>query len=374
MSELRSLIDEMSAVDDSEQSPEEKAADIVELEHVGQMIDVLKARKTKSLADDGGHQELGYASPTALLVHLGRMSAGHAQRIVANANAEDKAPESFAAWADGRVSTDQATQLFAMAEAVPDEFPESEQALVEIVEPLTVRETRIALEYWRQSVDGPGEAGLESQMLRRGFSLHETFGGMYRPDGLLTALAAQALLAGMQAHMPPPSEDDHRTPRQRNHDALEEMARCHIDHGELPTVGGEKPHMMILTDPEGLKGIAGGLHETLDGQVVDVEAIRLLACDCSVSRIILGPESEVLDVGRKTRVWSPAQRRAIVARDRTCTAKGCERPPEWCDIHHEDPWADGGETSVKKGFLLCRFHHVLEHIRLKKLERLRTCG
>jgi hypothetical protein len=68
------------------------------------------------------------------------------------------------------------------------------------------------------------------------------------------------------------------------------------------------------------------------GDIVDVETIRMLACDCSVSRIILGPDSEVLDVGRKTRVWTTTLRRAIIARDRHCQADGCERDYRYCDI------------------------------------------
>ena len=118
--------------------------------------------------------------------------------------------------------------------------------------------------------------------------------------------------------------------------ALEEIARCHLDHGETPIVGGEKPHVMVVTDIEGLQGVAGGLHEATDGNVLDVETIRMLTCDASVSRIVIGPDSEILDVGRKTRTWSLAQRRAIVARDRHCNAPGCGRPSQWCDVHHSD--------------------------------------
>jgi hypothetical protein len=132
--------------------------------------------------------------------------------------------------------------------------------------------------------------------------------------------------------------------------------------------------LQLLTDLEDLLGIAGGTHETVDqGDVVDVEAIRLIGCDSSVSRIVLGPDSEILDVGRKNRVWTAAQRRAIVARGRTCTWSGCERPAKWADIHHLHHWADGGDTSVENGVLLCRFHHVHTHID-DRVRRRRTSG
>ncbi|HWL49368.1 MAG TPA: HNH endonuclease signature motif containing protein [Acidimicrobiia bacterium] len=55
-------------------------------------------------------------------------------------------------------------------------------------------------------------------------------------------------------------------------------------------------------------------------------------------------------------------RRALIARDRHCTWKGCDRDPRWCDVHHDIAWADGGKTDPTNCRLLCRFHHVLTHL------------
>ncbi|HEY3260866.1 MAG TPA: hypothetical protein VGJ95_11475 [Pseudonocardiaceae bacterium] len=44
---------------------------------------------------------------------------------------------------------------------------------------------------------------------------------------------------------------------------------------------------------------------------------RMLACDCSIIPAVLNSAGEVLDIGRKTRVWPIAIRRAIELRDRT---------------------------------------------------------
>jgi len=369
MSQLRSLITDMTSFDPDELATDELASEITEALYAGQLLETAVAGWMKNLADRRGHIELGSLSPTAFLVEQARMSAGHAKQVVGRANASETAPVAFGAWADGRLSTDQTRHLFQLAEAVPDVFPGAEERLVAIVEPLSVNETAKVLEYWRQSVDGPGDLQLETQLARRGVSVSRTIGGMRRVDGWMTVAAGDAFETALDAFMPPPSPDDGRTPRQRRHDALEDLARSWLDHGETPVVGGEKPHISVIADIPALRGIAGGLHETLNGDIIDVDTLRILACDCSVSRNVLGPDSEVLDIGRKTRVWTAAQRRAIVARDRHCTWPGCEIRPEWCDIHHVDHWADGGPTSVEKGKLLCRFHHTREHIDERRRRR-----
>jgi hypothetical protein len=170
------------------------------------------------------------------------------------------------------------------------------------------------------------------------------------------------LLNALDALMPPPEIEDIRTPRQRRHDALEDLARGFLDHGQTPTVGGEKPHISVVCDLPALQGIAGGLHETETGDVLTIGQLRALACDSSVSRVVLGPDSEVIDVGRRTRLIPTALRRAIIARDRHCTWPGCDRNPRWCDLHHKRHWADGGATEPANLRLLCRYHHTLIHL------------
>jgi hypothetical protein len=80
-----------------------------------------------------------------------------------------------------------------------------------------------------------------------------------------------------------------------------------------------------------------------------------------VLRVVLGPRSVPLDVGRRTPVVSPAIRRALIVRDRICRFPGCDRPHTWCDAHHVVHWAEGGVTSIANMVLLCRRHHRLVH-------------
>jgi hypothetical protein len=77
---------------------------------------------------------------------------------------------------------------------------------------------------------------------------------------------------------------------------------------------------------------------------------------------VLGGESEVLDLGRSSRLFSPAQRKAMAVRDRRCRTEGCTVPAAWCEAHHATkPWAHGGLTNIADGVLLCAWHHHRAH-------------
>lgn len=57
---------------------------------------------------------------------------------------------------------------------------------------------------------------------------------------------------------------------------------------------------------------------------------------------------------------SPAQRRFLRARDRTCRHPGCRNSVAWTDLDHVVPHADGGPTSCQNLCCLCRRHHRLK--------------
>jgi hypothetical protein len=88
---------------------------------------------------------------------------------------------------------------------------------------------------------------------------------------------------------------------------------------------------------------------------------RRLACNAGIVPAVLGGESEVLDQGRKKRLHTPAQRRALSLRYDSCAAEGCERPFAWCEIHHPHAWSKGGRTSLENAVPLCGHHHRRAH-------------
>jgi hypothetical protein len=57
---------------------------------------------------------------------------------------------------------------------------------------------------------------------------------------------------------------------------------------------------------------------------------------------------------------TPAQRRFLMTRDRTCRHPGCRNDAGWADLDHVVPHAAGGETSCENLCCLCRRHHRLK--------------
>jgi hypothetical protein len=88
---------------------------------------------------------------------------------------------------------------------------------------------------------------------------------------------------------------------------------------------------------------------------------RRLACDSSLTRIVMKAGSVPVDIGRASRSWTDPQRRALEARDGGCRGPGCDRPASWCDGHHIHWWRHKGRTAVDNGILLCHACHHLVH-------------
>jgi hypothetical protein len=135
----------------------------------------------------------------------------------------------------------------------------------------------------------------------------------------------------------------------------------HLPAKGLPKHGGTATSVMVMVDLDTLRHETG-LAETSTGDRLTAGQVRRLACQADIVPVVLNGRSEVLDLGRARRLFSPAQRKAMAIRDRECTAQGCSIPAAWCEAHHhKQPWSQGGKTDLADGKLLCSFHHHRAH-------------
>src|SRR5207302_609762 len=83
---------------------------------------------------------------------------------------------------------------------------------------------------------------------------------------------------------------------------------------------------------ETLKDLAGAAGAEMEFSLpVSSVAVQRMACDCSVTRVLLSQESLVMDVGRAKPIVSSPLRRALKVRDGHCRWPGCERTASKCD-------------------------------------------
>lgn len=185
--------------------------------------------------------------------------------------------------------------------------------------------------------------------------------GTTRLSGLLPNATAHRLATYLEAFTNPRKTDGTTVPAGAGSYAHRlGQAFCQLletlDPQRLPIHGGDATTVIVTIGLDQLR------HELGTGTVIGADRLtahqaRRLACTAKIIPAVLGARSEVLDLGRAQRLFTPAQRKALALRDHTCRAEGCTIPATWCEAHHRTPWSHGGKTDLTDGILLCNHHH-----------------
>jgi hypothetical protein len=180
----------------------------------------------------------------------------------------------------------------------------------------------------------------------------------------LDPLGAQKVQAALEAHRQAdrPAGDE-RTLGQQQADALVQWADNTLAAGTAPLLRRHRPQVAVKIGSGDLADLATGKGTaTLGfGGIVSAAKARQIACDAELRRYLIGPDGELLDLGRSQRLATPGLRKADELRDETCVFAGCDAPAWWCDVHHVIHWLFGGETSLENSALLCERHHTKVH-------------
>jgi hypothetical protein len=328
-------------------------------------INGCEAEFTRRLARFDSGQ--GYAASGALSAKAWLRWQCHLTGSVASDRVEvgrllSSLPQATEAFAAGEISYQHAAMIARTAAELGDKMEaNAESILVNAAKELDPGRLRIVTMHLRHYLQPDGVLRDANEVhAYRYLYLSQTLDGVFRLDGQLDADGGAMLRSALDALMGPPPAEDERTARQRRADSLVELARRQLDAGELPEVGGQKPHLVLTVDMATLSKQPGSFAAELEwSQPVPAETARRLACDAAITPILVGAESP--QAGPTSRTVSGATRRALVVRDKGCRFPGCDRPPDWTDAHHLKHWADGGETRVDNLILLCRRHHRRVH-------------
>ena len=149
---------------------------------------------------------------------------------------------------------------------------------------------------------------------------------------------------------------DPRTSAQKRHDALAAALGIAARHGDMPSLGGAAPTLVVHVDASDLAAGTGWATLPDAEAAVPLHVATHTACAGAVQRVLFD-EGRIVGITTTDRVFTVHQRRAIVARDKECLIPGCHVPASWCEIHHVTEYARGGPTHTDNGVPLCWWHH-----------------
>ena len=349
------------------------------------LIDTLHAAALLRLARVDAHGVAAHDAGTTTaswLRHRTGLPSGTASDLVRTArDLRDHLPQTSRALEAGEVTVQHARTIARTARIVRDRsdddakaetVAELEQVMVDVARAVDAGSLVGFSARVRQVADPDGAVrDAERAHQRRWLSTSKTLDGMVALDGLLDPEAGAVVLTALAAVSAPRGADDDRNASQRRADGLVDICGLSLDHGQLGSIGGVRPHLLVTAPLEALvrpnedaprdSSCRAGVAEVAwTGPLLD-QTLRRLACDAQVRRVLLDAASMPLDVGRSTRTVPLHLRQALAVRDGGCVAEGCDRPVMWTEAHHVVHWAEGGATSLDNLVLLCRSHHRATH-------------
>jgi hypothetical protein len=356
--EINSLLNRLGEDDLNAAPAESMGEDQIALQRIGNRVQAEGLRRLRRFDSGQGYAPSGALSARAWLRWRLNLTATTASERVAMSRKMPALPQTEQALAGGDISYRHATLIAETASQLGDKFEaQAETILVDAAKELDPWRLQRAIWHLKHCLDADGVLSDANEVHgRRCLHLSQTFDGHYRIDGWLDAEGGAVLNTALDSVMGPWVEGDDRSATERRADAAVEMARRQLDGGQLPAVGGQKPHLAVSVDMATLSKEPGSMAAELEwSQPIPAETARRLACDAAITPIIDG------EADHTSRVVPGATRRALIARDKGCRFPGCDCPPAWTDAHHIKHWADGGATTLDNLTLLCRRHHRLVH-------------
>jgi hypothetical protein len=388
-------IDGIAEVLWSARTDEELVAGVEEIQQLKAKAAALEASLLAEIdAREIPRKQLAWGSTADWYTHLAGTTRGEGRRTVKHARAlVGERAATHQALTDGRVSVQQVGVILDAIRRLPKAEHvrrRGEQTLIAEATRLNASELSKAGRHLLAVVDPEGEEKRAEKdldreervaHLDRGLSVTDDGLGGVRIRGRGSVEDGAKLRAALLPFTKPqpkadsadaaddgcgPSEDtrDHGA---RMWDALIQLAEHALNTNVAPASHGAPPRVTVTIDADSLHdhddGAPGrsGFGVTDDGLEVSASAVRRMACDCDLIRVLMDADGCPLDVGRAHRLVTPAIWTALVARDRHCAFPGCTRPPVMGHAHHIRHWINGGPTSLANLVLLCGHHHRTIH-------------
>jgi len=354
---------------------------------VTQVASEISRQSRPELGADSLAKQQGYRNAATFLATTLGTSTGEATRLVqvgaataprlllTGEEAPARHPHVGEALAQGRIGKDAAAAIISMLDDVADrvaldDLDRAERTLAEQAASLDLDQLRKVLTRAEAYLDPDGVAPKEDELRAlASVQVRQDRAGMIHVtakldpergapvvhvlEAMVTAeLAAQRDETGAAPGLPPKPIPVMQA------DALVALCEHYLgcEHTDAPLSGATVVVRVDLADLRSGRGFG-----TIDGvdHPVSIGTVRRMAAGGGVIPVVLGGESEILDWGRRKRLFTRSQRLALAERDGGCV--GCGAPPGRCKAHHLRWWSRGGATDLRNGVLLCSSCHHRVH-------------
>ena len=353
---LNGFVDEMVALDPACMSEPELADALLGARRLMDRLDGVFARLARAGHVRGVGAADGAVSTAAWLRYRAGMREGDTRASIDAGAVCELLGETGAAWRSGDISTGAArTIAAARVEGHDDRLVECEPVFLEFAREHDLRSLGRATAHFRNLARANGR----EPRVPDGLHCSKTYANRTVLSGEFGDLAAETITTALTSYTDPPSDTDPQPLSERTAAAFVRICEAAIAH--LDDEGRPSAHVSAVFDWATLTAAKLGRCDGGFTGPIHPDDVRRLLCDCTTARVVTGPASEILDVGRSRRTVPPSLRRALVVRDGGCKFPGCNRPPAWCDAHHYEHWIDGGHTNLENLGLFCTRHHHRLH-------------
>jgi len=360
-------IDRYHAMDKASLLPEQHASSLITLALARDRLAIEMAEHVAELSKSGACvDEWGSVSTQDWVRHQCNMPSGVAGDLLHVAEQLPNLTKTVEAVGDGKIGFAHAAIIARHAQAITHSEsaePFDERPFLKAAEESSVsRLWYYSMHAWHRA-DPQGVTDAQRQAVEERY-LRFTDGadGTVYVKGAFDSAAGATIKTAMEPMAQPLGDGDLRSRERRYGDAWVEMAAHSLDTGIVPQHGSVRPHVQVTTTLETLQGLIGApAGEMALSLPISAKTVQRFACDSSITRVLLGADSAVIEAGRAKRVVAGGTRRLLDARDKHCRWPGCERPASWSAAHHILHWAQGGKTDLSNMILLCQHHHWMVH-------------
>ena len=360
---VREAVDAAAAIDRAGWSGAAKSDAVLELLGAQERLAALVAAVVGEWDGDQSWALDGSLSPVAWLAHRAPLTRQSASTLVRTAR-HVVANEQTAKALDVGDITSAHVEIAAQAAKHREElYAEHEDVILAAARSLSPSGFRSVMQHWRSCADDAKDhKNAKDQLEGNYLDINPTFEGVGHLDGRLDPVLTVSMIRVLDRMEPPDAFDGITPPRTQARRRADALARL---------IAGDRPPRVSIDVIVDIDTLAGRPAPDLESACCEINGygpvspaiVRMLACDAAIGRILMRGKSEVLDVGRRTRLVTPAQRRALGVRDRGCVVPGCTAPGTWCDGHHIVHWTAHGPTDIANLQLRCRRHHLQQHQR-----------